>query len=60
MATALETATEGTMQAIQARTGKPADEIRSWFSPTEDKFFSAQEAVAVGLADGFFELPPDK
>ena len=56
MATALDQATEAVLEAVQARTGKTADEIRSWFNPEKDKMFTAQEAVNVGLADGFFEL----
>jgi ATP-dependent protease ClpP protease subunit len=58
MATALDQATEAVLEAVQARTGKTADEIRSWFNPEKDKMFTAQEAVNVGLANGFFELPP--
>jgi hypothetical protein len=37
----------------EIRAGKPADEVRAWFNPNEDKFFTPQEAVAVGLVDVF-------
>jgi hypothetical protein len=43
--------------AIQIRTEKRADEIKGWFDPQQDRYFSASEAMACGLADGFFELP---
>jgi ATP-dependent protease ClpP protease subunit len=54
----LDAATEQVMQAVQNRTGKTADEVRSWFNPEKDVYFTAEQAVAVGLADGFFEVPP--
>jgi ATP-dependent protease ClpP protease subunit len=53
----LDAATEQVMQAVQNRTGKTADEIRSWFNPERDMYFTAEQAVAVGLADGFWEVP---
>jgi phytoene dehydrogenase-like protein len=53
----LDLATEQIMEAVKARTGEPDSVVKSWFSPTEDKYFTADEAVHVGLADGLFELP---
>ena len=37
--------------------GEAPDQIRAWFNPELDVYFTAEQAVAVGLADGFFELP---
>jgi len=53
----LDLATEDITQGMMERTGQPESVVRSWFNPTEDKYFTAEQAVAVGLADGFFELP---
>jgi ATP-dependent protease ClpP protease subunit len=53
----LASATEQILEPVQALTGKPADEIRSWFNSKADKCFSADEAIKAGLADGLFELP---
>jgi len=50
--------TDDVIEAIVSRTGQPEGVVRAWFSQTEEKFFTAQEAVNLGLADGFFELPP--
>jgi hypothetical protein len=57
MPIALDAAAETVLEAVQAKTGKPADEIRSWFNPEKGVFFLAGEAVKMKLADGFFELP---
>jgi ATP-dependent protease ClpP protease subunit len=55
----LDLATEQLVEIIKARTGQPESVVRDWLNPEKGfRFFSAQEAVNVGLADGFFELPP--
>ena len=53
----LDKATEQILESVMARTRKSESEVRSWFDPKADKFFSAGEAVKVKLADGFSELP---
>jgi ATP-dependent protease ClpP protease subunit len=53
----LDESTAATMQAVMAKTGKTAEEIQPWFDCEKDFYFTAEEAVKVGLADDFFELP---
>jgi len=53
----LDLPTEDITQAMMERTGQPESVVRSWFNPEKDMCFTAKQAVAAGLADGFFELP---
>jgi ATP-dependent protease ClpP protease subunit len=57
IAVALDVETDTTIEALVKRTGQPVDTVRGWMNSDRDTVFSADEAVAVGLADGFFETP---
>ena len=43
---------------ISARMGITADEAKRRFFDGNDHWFTAEEAVAAGLADGIYDLPP--
>jgi ATP-dependent protease ClpP protease subunit len=53
----MDLASEATIEAIVAKTKKSESEVRSWFSHDKTTFFSAAQAIELGLADGFFETP---
>ena len=53
VADVLDEATASIMAEMQKRTGKSMDEIRGFFNPEQDRYFSAPEAVECGLADGY-------